>query len=334
MNFFLLEMTYLRYFIPLTIAGNKKGIKSRYFVHPSHKYNCPKKHYDILAKLSNKYNFEIYSSAELSSFPGTTFMIEDMGYGFLSDNHKKISIPFMTDFINSNNAVKYINNIDTLILSSKYISDYYKNYPHSKNFYKNVPESEKIVYLGSPKFDYLEHDRKKILTKYKLDDKKYALVIFPKTRDIGKINLSKVYDYLHNMGYQILVKTRGKDPENDKKHRGDCYYEDFCWYPHDTMELINVSDIVINFGSTAVEECVMLNTPLIDFNIKPKEIVRGYDFLYNHDYCKVFSSVPEYEEFFNSVDKVIKAPSTSYERVIEECLFAGNSSEKILNYLF
>ena len=55
---------------------------------------------------------------------------------------------------------------------------------------------------------------------------------------------------------------------------------------------VYVSDFAINFGSTTIEECVMHNVPLINFDVKPA--VRNgskrpyrvtHEYLYDYNYC-------------------------------------------------
>jgi UDP-N-acetylglucosamine:LPS N-acetylglucosamine transferase len=82
--------------------------------------------------------------------------------------------------------------------------------------------------------------------------------------------LSTICKTLNEKGFIVLAKTRGKDPirEDHKKY----FYRSFSdesWYPHTTMELIIASDLVINTGSTTIKECIMFDTPIINFNIKP-----------------------------------------------------------------
>ena len=66
-NFVLAEMTFLRYFIPLTIEAGKRGIKSKYFLKASGKYNCPwgGENNSELKSLSSKFNFEIHNFSEI-----------------------------------------------------------------------------------------------------------------------------------------------------------------------------------------------------------------------------------------------------------------------------
>ena len=64
MNFILTEMTFLRYFMPLIIGGNKRNIKSTVYYHNSGKYNCPNKNIDSLKALSQKYKFNLIKILE------------------------------------------------------------------------------------------------------------------------------------------------------------------------------------------------------------------------------------------------------------------------------
>ena len=88
MNFILNECTFLRYFIPLTIEGNKKNLVSNYFIYNSGKYNCPSYHKPAITELSKQHNFNIHQISDIASFPGLTFLIEGVGGNYLNDNHK------------------------------------------------------------------------------------------------------------------------------------------------------------------------------------------------------------------------------------------------------
>ena len=142
MNFILKECTFLRYFIPLTIEGNKRNIKSRYFIYSSGKYNCPITNKNAIRKLSEKYKFDICEGSDIKLHSGLTFLVEGVGADYLGGQHKKVSITYMTDFTVS--YPKYIDKVDFVILPGKFISDYYK-----------IPKSPKNIYLGSPKYDII-----------------------------------------------------------------------------------------------------------------------------------------------------------------------------------
>jgi len=55
---------------------------------------------------------------------------------------------------------------------------------------------------------------------------------------------------------------------------------------------LTISDFAVNFGSTTIEECVMHDVPVINFDVKP-EFRHGrrmpyrvtHSYLYEYDYC-------------------------------------------------
>ena len=311
-------MTSIRYLIPLTIEANKRGIKSRYFIFPSRKYHCPKhpKNYKKLEECSRLYNFTILSASQAKEFPGVFFLVEGDGSEFLDDSHKKISITYMTDFIGSYN--RYIDSVDSVVMPNKYFAEYYDRV------------SDKNLYLGSPKYDTII-DKQETIKKYNLTNNKKALFVFPRIRDLGRIDLLKLYDLLRKHDFEILVKTRGKDSATTAL-RGDYYVEDESWFPHATMELISISDLIINFDSTVIKECIMLKKPVINFHIKPFDI--RLDFLYNYQYCKMLQRDYEIEEVESAIKYLMSEDlSLEFDAAIEKYLFEkGNVSAKILDH--
>jgi predicted glycosyltransferase len=99
------------------------------------------------------------------------------------------------------------------------------------------------------------------------------------------------------------------------------------------MELIYLSDIVINFSSTAIKECALLRKPVVNFNVKP--YARRLDELYSYEYCI------ELDNDFSraSIEKAVKDLTTkdlsnAFNLVQSERLFEpGFTSEKILDIL-
>jgi hypothetical protein len=65
------------------------------------------------------------------------------------------------------------------------------------------------------------------------------------------------------------------------------------------LELIEISDIVINTDSSTTKECVMLDTPLVNFHLKvdPKRYHENRPFLYDYFYPYDFHSEvkPDFE---------------------------------------
>ncbi len=316
MNFILSEMTFLRYFMPLIIEGNKRNIKSNLYIGRNNKYNNPYSFISQLRELSQQYDFDLKDISEANDSSGITFLIEGVDVDLLDRSKTKIiSMTYMTDF--SGLYDSYVNKVDSIVFPSEYFAKLY-NKTNSKN-----------LYLGSPKYDILL-DKDRINQKYWLTNGKKALIIYPRTRDKDKVNLNGIYSCLKDMGYDIVVKTRGKDPVSNSLHKGDAYFADKSWFPHTTIELIEASDIVINFNSTSIKECILAKTPLVNFNVKPWMPLEE---LYNYDYCKAFSKFNE-SEFRQAIDDLtLKDLSESFEKAIDNHLFRGNSSERILDYL-
>ena len=96
------------------------------------------------------------------------------------------------------------------------------------------------------------------------------------------------------------------------------------------MELMYASDIIINFSSTSIKECILLKRPLINFDIKPFD--RFLDDLYKHDYCIDLSIDFESFELKNSILKLTNTDlSSEYQKAKDLYLFEpGNVSEFIL----
>ena len=331
-------MTFLRYFIPLTTEASNRGIKSRYFIHPTTKYNSPlrEENYSILSEYSKIYNFEIFEASEAKDFEGTFFMIEGCGIEFLGDQHEKLSITYMTDF----HALypRYIDQVDKVIFPSEHIADYYER------------TGPKNLYLGSPKYD-IELLEDKILEKYNIPDPNNVLFVMPKARE-GDTNecwltVQRMSQACRRLGLRALYKTREKDrylfPNGWAEQICNfMYFEDESWHPHTTMELIKASKLVINFGSTTIKECVMLNTPVINFDIKPQKrhgrdfgkYRLGVSYLYDRDYCyNADMSIGVPAASIAMSELITNNWSDEFSETRKKYLFEGNSSERILDYL-
>ena len=119
-----------------------------------------------------------------------------------------------------------------------------------------------------------------------------------------------------------------------KKNKGDFCFVDDSWFPHLSMELIEISNIVINFGSAAIEECVMLDTPIIDFNIKPFEKI--FKTLYAFDFAMNFESNFSKIDLMNAIHFLLKNNfSDEFAQARKKQLFSkkNNFSSKFIDYV-
>ena len=334
LNFILMEMTHLRYWMPLVIEGNKRGLQSTFYVGASGKYNCPMRNAGLLQQISKEFNIVVEPIVDVASATGIMFSNEKTGINHLKSSHncKKIVCTYQTDFTESYEI--YEGKADHILMPSEFCANFYDT------------KSDKNLYLGIPKYD-VELNEEEVLTKYSLPPNKKALVIWPKTRDFQKSNVPRVANMLANLGFTILIKTRGKDPLKPhaiaqiRDHHG-FYFEDDSWYPHTTQELLTVSEIAINFGSTTIEEFVMHNVPCVNFDVKPA-IRHGYrhkhrvthDYLYDYDYCKQLKPDFSEQEFDEAVKYLTSTDLTEeFKKARQNHLFDHKDScKRILDVL-
>jgi len=316
-NFLLLEMTYLRYFMPLIIEGNKRDEKSIVFWRQNAKYNNPKKFLNVLKDLSSEYEFELKDLESVNGSSDITFMVEGMGLENVKLKGKKVSLTFMIDF--SFLYHQYIGSVDKVILPSEFMAQYHNTV------------SDKNLYLGSPKYD-VNFNKEYILKKYELPDEKIVTVFAPNTTEIKGVDLEKINRILSQTGYKVVTKTRGKWYVH-KKNVGDFYFEDYSWYPHASMELIEISDFIVNFDSSVIKESVMLDTPVINFGIRGDK--RRLPFLYDLDFCSMLKPSFKKEEMLMEMERISGSDhKDSFKRVRNEYLFErGMASKKIVDLM-
>ena len=103
-------------------------------------------------------------------------------------------------------------------------------------------------------------------------------------------------------------------------------------FPHTTQELIEVSDVVISFGSTTSEECLMSLKPYINIDSKP---FKHLEFLNEGNYCTDLSSKATVEEVVSETKKMINNDlSNELIEAREKYLFTpGDCSRKALDFL-
>ena len=316
MNFVLDEMTALRYFMPLIIEGNKRGITSNVFIGSNNKYTSPQKYLKKIRELSKQFKFKT-DGLNGQHVKGVTFFVEGVGIGKIKVDGKIIVLTSLRDF--SVIYDYYVKQSSNIIFPSKFFAEHYNTI------------SEKNLYLGCPKYDIDLNDNE-IRSKYDINNDKVALCIFPKPEFMNPtmyIQLLNIYEYFKQMGYVIVVKTRGKD-SIPNQYRGDKYFEDYSWFPHTTMELIKISDIVMNFDSTSIKECIMLNKPLVNFGVKPTSF---FSFLYNDSYAPRLNMGICFEELKKIVCRLVTTDlSEHFNDARDKYLYQPcNVSEKILD---
>ena len=288
LNFVLREMTHLRYYAPLILEANTRGISSLFYVTPSNKYNCPflEKNRNELEDFAKKNQVKILTIDKLKLATDVIITNEKSCLEQIKQvsGPKKVTMTYQTDFVLNYKKFNYYDVYDHILMPSKNIAKFYDLH------------TDKNLYLGITKYDIVL-DKQEIIKKYNLEgDKKKVLFIWPKSRDTHRMPIDIISNF-NKLGWQVLVKARGKDPVSSETLKsltsaGNRVFSDDSWYPHTTQELLEVSNLVVNPGSTTIEECVMHDVPLINFDIKP-EIRHGirmpyrvtHSYLYDYDFC-------------------------------------------------
>ena len=80
LNFVLMEMTHLRYWMPLVIEGNKRGLKSSFYVGYLVNTGCPSRYQKSLYEAIDKYNIDLKSVDGLENAKGILFSSEKNWY--------------------------------------------------------------------------------------------------------------------------------------------------------------------------------------------------------------------------------------------------------------
>ena len=336
MNFILSSMTDLPYFIPLVVEGNRRNVKSKFFLtDDNRKYNSPyiDKNCNFLLQLQKNLNFNLFHIGSLKLNPGLTFSLEGVGSNKLEKIHNGVVLTRLTDFTVL--YKQYIDNVNYVVFPSKFIAKYYDEpwiYPIGNEPAGNT-FTDKNLYLGCPKYDIIPN-KENIFKKIKeINDKsKYCLVVAPQKDLMTNQNkFQLLIKTISDMGYKILVKARGKDPAPNY-FKGDHYFEDSCWYPHDTMDLLTISDFYVNFGSTVVKEGIMLNRPSINFELKK---FRHFDFLFDQSFNVSLDDMGDVNKIKESIEFITKSDFKEvFDDVKKKYLHPmQNSSKKILDFL-
>ena len=334
LNFCLREMTHLRYFAPVVLEGNKSGLKSTFYVARSHKYNCPfiEPNSQELKQFVESHRVNVRPLKELKSVSNNIITSEKSCLEQIKECSvdKKVSMTYQTDFTVNYEKFEYNKHYDMIMMPSENIANFY-NFTGDKN-----------VYLGITKYD-INLNKEDILAKYNItQNTSKVLFVWPKTRDLHKMPIDIIKNF-NELGWQVLVKTRGKDPMsrstiNYLLDNGNRVFIDNSWHPHTTQELLEISDLVVNSGSTTIEECVMHETPVLNFDIKPAKrhgrtqkhrVTHSY--LYDYDFCISLSSLTE--DFNNTqLDDWIKQLQVSkeFKKCKKEWLFDHKNTCKSL----
>jgi len=299
-NYILSNMYYLKYFIPLIVEGNRRGIEARMFTfyrqEEFDKFKDAKRHpyanVEFLKNMAKKFNFKFDLCNNDKDIEGLTFLVEKRGLSnFSSSNSYKVVLTCMLEFVANGWYDEYIDVVDNVIFPSEFFAKKYGKM------------SSKNLYLGSPKYD-IEINKKDVMDKYGITSSKNALILFPHieklTREDFK-NFLDIYNALSKIGFSIIVKDRSRQLSPSILH-GDKYITDVNWFPSESIELINACDLVIGFDTGGIKECVIFRKPYINFHISSW---LPYEYFYKYNCCVNLTSDIKSYNFAEIVDNMI-----------------------------
>ena len=186
LSFIFSSITYLQYYIPLVIEADKLEIKLLFYLRKNWKDSVnplSRENLKIIYPFIKKYNIEVQicNYMNVKTIKGNIIMVDGDIYG-PTEASRKESLLFQ---LNRKNT--YIVSIQENI-NYKWSYKYYKElvdkiiFPSKKYAIEYGLENSKNLYLGSPKYDFIE-SKSNIYRKYSLNPKnKYVLFFIPKKK--------------------------------------------------------------------------------------------------------------------------------------------------------
>lgn len=160
---------------------------------------------------------------------------------------------------------RYYDKVNWILFNSNYMA---------KNYREKDTEKKFLITGGSQYLMIKDFNKQDILNKYKIPaSKKIICVLGPPKKfykETSKI-IKILCDYAQERDYYIVYKTKKKQAVNARIYwylRKFRYFYDVSYFPFTTLELIYISDLSINFDSTAIQEMITLGKKSINFFTK------------------------------------------------------------------
>lgn len=332
-GFTLLEVTSLRYFIPLfrELEKQKKNfvifcdkasskltsLKSKENVQYLKDWQDRVVWYQNTNELYNK--IEEVNLKFIFTVEGTPFKEREAGRKW-----KIIVIPSLTDYIE---IFKIFGINGDIFMSLGPMTDKYLQYPSYM----------KVVHLGNPKYDFLA--RCKVDTNFK----RPILLFAPNQKDIIRslwpLILIRIWGILKNE--EIILKTRAKHNSFLLKIIFNKIFIDESFENSTSLEMVCHCRFAITFDSTAFKECLVVGRPIVNFYIKNYRYKRSvlHDFFSQcSDHKMIFDLKNKFFspwalfKIFNSL--LVYDYSQEVKALGEKWIyFKEKSSEKIINFI-
>ncbi len=179
-------------------------------------------------------------------------------------------------------------------------------------------------------------DRKTVLEKYRLPEgKRFLFVLGPQKKFYPETKrfIRWLGEHARERGYLLLYKTRRKNPLTPPLRwllRGCRTFYDESYDPPTSLELMSVSDAVVNFDSTGIQEIVMLEKKVL--NIHVKRGYRGMDEIYEEAPVADLPLEADRAGFFRALDALMEADPAGGMRRLKQTYFQDEAAIRE-NYL-
>jgi hypothetical protein len=331
-NFIFSSVTFLQQYIPLVIRAKELNMIYRFFIRANSKaYANPITHTKKWDFLFKSFNIPLFPVKDLNKYSGIIICTDGDIYGPGPKYWKTSAIQNLdrTRFYPIISLTENFNFLDSYPIYTQWI-DYVivQNQKHIDLY--NFKQQQSLI-LGQPKFDVVYDN---IYQKYKLNpNNKYALIFYPRfdrcETKFGKtFDYMLIYNWLKQLGFTILVKNREKLKLINNLYQGDKYFDDTYYYPNISMELLQITDIAIFFGSAVIEEIVINHVPFVEFIL---DKVDRFSFLRHSNYCYIVDDkFPTETDFKSNVNRILNYNDTYFTETINQYLFPTNCATSIL----
>lgn len=322
LGFVLKEITYLKAFMPLVRLWEGRYDIVFFVFQEDEKATSPIRNRKHLERIAAYPRCWFHSAAELAEQcrqEGIVNLVtlEAMPLGeepYAGDGLNIYVITHMTDFNRTLNW--YYDKVDFVLFHSKYMAG-----EHAAR-----DRDGKFRYTGYPQYLVLpELDRESIRKKYDLpEDRRFLFVFGPQKkfyRETGRI-IGWLGEYARERGCLLLYKTRRKNPVTPYLRwllRGGRVFYDESYDPPTSLELMSVSDVVVNFDSTGIQEIVMLEKKVL--NVHVKRGYRGMDELYEEAPVKDLPLETDRESIYRALDELMQTDRTDEMRRVKRRYF-------------
>ncbi len=333
LGFVLKEITYLKAFMPLARLWEERYDIVFFVYQEDEKPTSPirnRRHLDRLTPYSRLWFKSAADLAEQCRRQGIVnlFTLEGMPFGeepYTDHGFNIYVITHMTDF--NRTLGWYYDKARIILFQSEYMAG-----EHAAR-----DKEGKFRYTGYSQYLVLpDLDRETILSKYHLpEDKQFLFVFGPQKKFYVETRpiLRWLCDYAREWGHVILYKTRRKNPVTPYLRwllRPFRYFYDVSFDPPTSLELMHVSDLVVNFDSTGIQEIVMLEKKVLNFHVKRG--YRGMAAIYEEDPVVDLPLEVDRARIFQALDELMQADHAGDMRRVKNKYFLNEAAIR-RNYL-